>query len=243
VRRLTEHERQLLTDALQHLVDRERVGDATDKIEQYLALLVEWNQRGNIVSKSDLHRLVERHVLESLAAVPLLDALGGKELVDIGSGGGFPGVLIKIVRPQLHVVLLESRRMKSLFLQKVIERLALDRTWVLKARAEEAVGTSAAVGAGITQLAAGGGPARRAADPLAEGRGFDLATARAVAAIAELTEWAARLLRPGGHLVTFKGSRLEAELGAWTPAPGVWREPRIVETTVPHLRLVALQRV
>jgi 16S rRNA (guanine527-N7)-methyltransferase len=183
-----------------------------------LALLIEWNERGNIVSKSDLPRLVERHLVESLAAVPVVDSLGGSDLVDIGSGGGFPGVPIQIVRPKLRVTLLESRRMKSLFLQKVVQDLGLASASILHSRAEDAART----------------------DPHLQ---FDIATARAVAAIPELTDWAAPMLRTGGHLVTFKGSRLEEELENWKSAREPWGQPRIFETEIPSLRIVSLQRL
>src|SRR5437899_2894298 len=84
-------------------------------LSEYLAELREWNARGNLVSQSDLGRLVSRHVAESFAALPWIDRSGAKQVIDVGSGGGFPIIPLKLARPELRVGLVESRRMKSMF--------------------------------------------------------------------------------------------------------------------------------
>jgi len=112
--------------------------DATaEAIRAFLRGLVRWNVRSNLVAAGDRDRLVRRHVVESLACVPLLDHLGGETLIDLGSGGGFPGIPIKLVRPGIRVALLESRRIKSLFLKRTIRELGLSgaEAWQIRIEA------------------------------------------------------------------------------------------------------------
>ena len=102
----------------------------------YLAELHSWNVRGNLVAASDAPRLVRRHIVESLTAARIIDSLVGRDLIDLGSGGGLPGIPLKLVRPHLLVALVESRRLKSLFLDRVCRKLELEGIWVWQKRAE-----------------------------------------------------------------------------------------------------------
>lgn len=167
------------------------------ELEGFLRELLGWNKDSNLVAAGDLGRLVSRHVLESLVVLPLLDRLApttGEEvrLVDAGSGAGFPAVPVAIARPQWHVDAIESRRRKGLFLQRVAERMMHANFTAHIDRAERVVFA----------------PEARA----------HLATARAVAVLAELLPALAPLVRPGGHAVLFKGSSHGEELAAWSKA-------------------------
>jgi len=109
--------------------------------------------------------------------------------VDIGSGAGFPGIPIKILRQDIRITLVESRRMRALFLRKVVEELGLEGAEVIWTRAEEL-----------------------ARDP-AHRRSYDWALARAVAELPTIIEYATPLLREGGGILTYKSSeRSAAEL-------------------------------
>jgi 16S rRNA (guanine527-N7)-methyltransferase len=209
----------------------------TLEITEYLSELRAWNARGNLVSQSDLSRLVSRHVSESLAALPWIDRSHASQIIDLGSGGGFPIVPLKLARPDLRVALVESRRMKSLFLRRVAERLSLQKLWVWNMRAESL--------AELPRLAASAtleDAAASANDEIPTTRpSVDLVTARAVASLADLAGWAERLVRPGGRLLAFKGSRVGDEIGEWKRAPGSWS----LEETIPAgpgIQIVLLQR-
>ena len=119
---------------------------------------------------------------------------------DIGSGAGFPAIPIQILRPELTVTVVESRRRKGLFLKRVVEGLELQKTTVIVGRAEN-LGSD------------GAGP-------------FDVATARAVAVIGELLPWLSPVIRPGGHAILFKGSSHPEELEAWSKHRGPALEAR-----------------
>jgi 16S rRNA (guanine527-N7)-methyltransferase len=142
----------------------------------------------NLVSRRARDELDTRHVPEAVALAHLLPA-GPHRLLDVGSGGGFPGIVIAIVRPDLEVHLLESTRKKVDFLEEVSTALGLDVT-VHHGRAEE--------------LARQGELAGR----------FDLVTARAVAALEDLIGLTLPFLAPDGVLYAVKGERWATELAA-----------------------------
>lgn len=238
---MTHEELDALKGALQPLLPADELPRAQSLFVAYLSELVGWNIRSNLVAAGDHTRLVRRHVAESLASVPLLDELKGRTLIDLGSGGGFPGIPIKLVRPELEVALVESRRMKSLFLRRAIEQLDLKgiAAWQVRVEHLAALPLGPPSGAGhgplIADTASSEGPSLR---PQVE-----LVTSRAVAPLAKTAEWVAPLVRPGGHLVTFKGSRLDEEIRAWETRRGPWTIAEIRRDVLPGLTLLALERL
>lgn len=168
--------------------------DQTSQFERYLALLREWAPRANLVGDVNPDVVQRRHFLESIA---LGAALREREIMrpqsdvlDLGAGAGFPGVVLKIVWPGLHITLIEATAKKTAFLSVLVAALAFDDVSVITGRAETL--------AHATKL-----------------RGqFDLVLARAVAPLPALIELALPFARVGGRLVTPKGSRVEAEIAA-----------------------------
>jgi 16S rRNA (guanine527-N7)-methyltransferase len=144
----------------------------------------------NLLSPKGLEELESRHFPEAVAFSASLPA--GPRLLDIGSGGGLPGIVVAIERPDLEVHLLEATGKKAAFLEEASSVLGLGIV-VHHGRAE--------------QLAVG---------DLA--RTFDLVTARAVAPLERLAPWCAPYLRPGGQLHAIKGERWPEELEAAAPA-------------------------
>ncbi len=171
-------------------------GHALERFERYLDLVTEWNERAGLTSLTDPAEIQRRHFAESLALLAVLRAAGilpagsTQRIADLGSGGGFPGVPMAIAEPGLDLVLIESHGRRAEFLRTVVEALGLERARVVQARAEDA----------------GRGPMLRAT--------FDLVTARALAPLPVLIEYALPLLKDGGLLVAPKGSRAEGELAA-----------------------------
>ena len=141
----------------------------------------------NLVSRSALDELEERHIPESIGLAALLPTgTLQQRLIDVGSGGGFPGIVIAIVRPDIQVTLLDARKKKTEFLEAVARELDLDVT-VLRGRAEDLVRSE-------------------------HGGSYDLVTARAVAPLDRLLPWTLPFLRPGGMLYAVKGERWQEEL-------------------------------
>ena len=177
----------------------ERLGvacDATTRMafDRYLDLIREWNERAGLTGITDPAEVVRRLFGESIA---LLVALQGANLVptaevvrvaDLGTGGGFPGLPMRLIEPRLEVVLIESQRRRCEFLEAATASLGLEDVAVVNARAEDA----------------GRDEALRET--------FDLVVARAVAPLPVLVEYALPLLRRGGLLATPKGSRAAEEL-------------------------------
>ncbi|HEV8481486.1 MAG TPA: 16S rRNA (guanine(527)-N(7))-methyltransferase RsmG [Candidatus Eisenbacteria bacterium] len=209
----------------------------TLSLSEFLAEIRGWNARGNLVSQSDLSRLVSRHVAESLAIVPLIDRLGVRQILDVGSGGGFPIVPVKLARSELAVALVESRRMKSLFLRRVGSRLDLRNFWVWTTRVEPLAQLPATPeSSSLERVAATVTEEMPALRPV-----VDLVMARAVASLADLARWSEGLVRPGGWLLTFKGSKLEEEIAEWKRSPGPW-DLESVEPGGPGVQHVVLRR-
>ncbi len=163
--------------------------DAPDKIVIYHEMLIEANKVMNLTRvPDDAAEAVDRNYLDSLAPLAVDGLLDGvKTLCDVGSGAGFPGLPLAIARPDIHVVLMDSLGKRVKFLQSVIDRLHLNA---------EAVHTRAEDAAKL--------PAFRDR--------FDLATARAVAALPVLCELVLPFVAPGGRFISYKGPSLSEEL-------------------------------
>lgn len=161
------------------------------RLDAYATLLLAANRRAGLVSAGTGREAVyRRHFAESLALLSALEArsLLTPPVIDIGSGGGFPGLVIAIAKPGLRVTLLEASQKKASFLAAAARDLGLANVRVLGLRAEDA-----------------------AHDP-AEREAYALATARAVAPLAVLLEYAIPFLQPGGVLAALKGSGARREL-------------------------------
>src|SRR5216684_6946574 len=159
-------------------------------IEQFLLYrqeLLDWNTRLNLTAITDPEEVLIKHFLDSLSVLSVY-AKPQARLLDIGSGAGFPGLPLKMVRPQWQVTLLEATGKKVTFLQHMIETLQLQGVVAVHGRAEELAHKEQ----------------YRAA--------FDVITARAVASIPTLLEYAAPFCRVGGQVILLKKGALEEEL-------------------------------
>ncbi len=151
----------------------------------YSQELLTWNQRVNLISKRDETRIVTRHFLDSLTGLSHIPPKKGPKVADVGAGAGFPGLPLKIVRHDMLLTLLESKRRKVLFLRHLIEKLRLDRTQVVLGRAEE-------VGPGLDS--------------------FDVVLSRGIAGLPRLLPICFPLLRNGGTLIAYKGGGIAKEV-------------------------------
>jgi 16S rRNA (guanine527-N7)-methyltransferase len=160
------------------------------QLEQFLRYrqeLLDWNTRMNLTAISDPDEILLKHFLDSLSLLMVYD-IPDVRLLDIGAGAGFPGIPLKIVRPQWQVLLLEATSRKVTFLRHIIETLQLHDVEAVHGRAEEL--------AHKTEYRAS----------------FDLATARAVASLPTLLEYAAPFCRIRGQMIFPKKGDLAEEL-------------------------------
>jgi 16S rRNA (guanine527-N7)-methyltransferase len=169
--------------------------EAREAMDGHVQLLVAWNQAINLTAVRDPVEMARVHVLDSLAAVPLLAGLGVRAFLDLGSGGGFPGVPLSAALGAERVLLVDSVAKKVRFLATVIEAVGLTRTTAAEQARAEALA--------LDQRDREAWPA---------------VTARAVAPLADLIEVALPLVAPGGVLVAWKGASAAAELAAAAPA-------------------------
>ncbi len=110
--------------------------DQVLQIQQYIKTLLAWNEKVNLTAIRDPLEILYRHFCESMYAAEAIPVEKGR-LADVGSGGGFPGLPLKIIRPNLRVFLVESNLKKATFLAEVIRELGLKDTQVLVRRYEE----------------------------------------------------------------------------------------------------------
>lgn len=158
--------------------------DAPAKLAAYLALLAKWNRTHNLTAIRDPERMVTHHVLDALVVLPHLPGRANLRLLDVGSGGGVPGLVLAIARPAWRVVALDSNHKKGAFLQQVIIELALPNARAVTLRVED----------------------------FAPDAPFDVVISRAFADLATFVETSARHLAPGGALYAMKGIHPDEEL-------------------------------
>ena len=161
--------------------------EQAERFERYFALLTEWNRTRNLTAITEPEAVAEKHFFDSLAALPLLAP--GARCIDVGTGAGFPGIVTKIFKPELELTLMEPTGKRVEFLKYACGQLGLTGVEFAKERAEEA--------------------ARKAWREQ-----FDLASARAVAALPMLAEYCLPLVKVGGNFLAMKGASGEEELAA-----------------------------
>jgi 16S rRNA (guanine527-N7)-methyltransferase len=179
--------RQILAADLESLPDlRDRLDEkALDRLELFVALLLEANQRVNLTRVTDPHAVARTHLLDSLAALPIIDEMQPATAVDLGSGGGLPAIPLAVARPGVAWLLVDSVGKKARELVLFAQALGLPHLEVASMRAEEL------------------GRDRRWRESA------DLVTARAVAGLPIIAELAMPLLRDGGELLSWKGPLAE----------------------------------
>lgn len=168
----------------------EKCSELTDEMQQqfedYMNLLLEWNEKINLTAITEENEIILKHFVDSLTISKYIKE--GKSIVDVGTGAGFPGMPLKIVRKDLKVTLVDSLNKRILFLNDVIEKLRLKEIETLHYRAEEF------------------GQNKKYRES------FDIATSRAVANLSTLVEYLLPLVKVGGICVCMKGSDIKEEL-------------------------------
>lgn len=159
------------------------------QFQVYLELLAEWNQKMNLTALKEPEEIAEKHFLDSILILKYLQIPQGAKVIDVGTGAGFPGVPLKILRPDLNLTLMDGLNKRLIFLEELLRNLSL-KAEIVHQRAEEG----------------GRKPEYR--------EQFDLATARAVARLPVLCEYCLPFLKTGGIFAAMKGPEVALELGS-----------------------------
>jgi 16S rRNA (guanine527-N7)-methyltransferase len=148
----------------------------------------------NLVARGERERVRDRHIEEALALAPLLEVADGQRWLDLGTGGGLPGLVLAILHPRASFTLIDATRKKVQAVQRFVEELGLANVEAYAARAEVLAHDRAHRGT------------------------YDGVVSRAVAGLATVIELSRGFLRPGGRIVAVKGPHVQEEVTAATPA-------------------------
>lgn len=161
--------------------------ESLDRFDKYAEMLVETNKTLNLTAITEPDEIVTKHFCDSLSLLKEVEIPQGAKLIDVGTGAGFPGVVLLIARPDLKITLMDSTNKRLVFVQSVVDALGLKAN-VVHSRAEEA----------------GKDPAFR--------EKYDFVTARAVANMQTLSEYCLPFLKVGGLFAAMKGAKASDEL-------------------------------
>lgn len=181
------------------------------QLKQFAALqklYAEWNQKINVISRKDVDNFYEHHVLHSLAIATQFDFPDGYEIMDLGTGGGFPGIPLAIFFPEVHFHLVDSINKKLKVVEAVVAETGLKNITVQHARAEDI-----------------------------HNRKFDIVMSRAVAPLKDLWFWSKTLLKKKpidqpkklNGLICLKGGDLAKEISESGCRPRIWEIEKIFE--------------
>ena len=163
------------------------------QFQRYYEMLIEWNNKMNLTAITEEKEVAIKHFYDSVTLLMFADVPVGAKIIDVGTGAGFPGIPLKIVRPDIKLTLLDSLNKRLIFLNEVCSSLKIDAEIIHK-RAEE------------------GGRDRNLRE------NFDIATSRAVANMNTLSEYCMPFVKVGGKFVAMKGKNgveeLEKGIGA-----------------------------
>ena len=181
-------------------------------IQQYIATLLRWNEKLNLTAIRDPLEILYRHFCESMFAAGAIPVDKGR-LADIGSGPGFPGIPLKIIRPEMELCLLESNIKKGTFLAEVVRELQLTNSRVLISRYEE-------LGEEIAPV--------------------DYVCSRAVGEFGPFLEWAGSAQVQAGHVILWIGGRDVEDVQRnknWE-----WREPILIPKSLQRYLLIGKKK-
>lgn len=155
---------------------------------KYYDILVEWNSFMNLTGITEYEEVVQKHFIDSLALCKAIDVNQISNLIDIGTGAGFPGIPLKIAYPHLKVTLLDSLQKRIKFLNEVVMQLGLSDVETIHGRAEDF------------------------AKPSMKRESYDICVSRAVANLSSLSEYCLPYVNLEGYFIPYKSGKVDEEL-------------------------------
>ncbi len=196
---------------------KEVLGEALPQLEMFHVKLAKEGEPRGLIGPRDVNIIWERHILNSAAIVPFIrravEEARFKTVADVGSGGGFPGLVAAACLPECEFTLIEPMERRVEWLAECVDAMGLSNVSIERARSEEVIAAMRK---------------NRAMHP------FAAVTCRAVAPMTKLAGWTLPLLKSNGQLVALKGRSAQAELDKATKVIGTYRgaNPRVVEAPV-----------
>lgn len=167
-------------------IDIEIEEEQLKKYFKYMNLLLEWNKKINLTAITELDDIILKHFIDSMTVLKHIKEC--RRLVDVGTGAGFPGIPIAIMRPDLQITLLDSLNKRIIFLDEVVKELDLKNIKTVHGRAEDF------------------------GQNMINREKYDIAVSRAVANMTTLSEYMIPLIKVGGKCIFMKGSEIDKEL-------------------------------
>jgi len=159
-----------------------------EKFTLFYNILIEWNKKMNLTAITDFEEVVEKHFIDSISIHQFYPLNRSLSVLDMGTGAGFPGIPLKIIFPELQIVLVDSLKKRVSFLEEIIDRLQLKNIKAIHSRAEDLAGDAA------------------------YRENFDLTVSRAVANLSLLCEYCIPFVKRGGNFISYKSNQIEDEL-------------------------------
>lgn len=209
-----------MTETIDELDDSpilgEVLGDALDKLRVFHAKLAQEGEPRGLIGPRDVGIIWERHILNSAAIVPFVKEATArrqfKTVADIGSGGGFPGIVAAACLPDHQFTLVEPMERRVEWLNECVDEMNLKNVTVVRARANEVIDAIHGSRLGKNGKGAHGPAVDLDGNPIAARHPFAVVTCRAVAPMTKLSGWTLPLLDKGGRLVALKGRSAQAEI-------------------------------
>lgn len=161
--------------------------EVCSKLSRYYELLIEWNEKMNLTAITEPEDVALKHFADSLSLLSYVDIQQGASVIDVGTGAGFPGMALKIARPDIRLTLLDSLNKRLVFLDEVCTELGIDDVTMIHSRAEDG---------SRTELR----------------DSFDYAVSRAVASLNTLCEYDMPYVRQGGRFIAMKSKDAQTEI-------------------------------
>ncbi len=195
------------------------------QLETYMKLLIEWNEKVNLTAITEPEEIITKHFLDSMSVFGTEYIKNGDSVIDVGTGAGFPGLIMKIANPKIKLTLLDALNKRLNFLQAVCEEINVSDVNFVHSRAEDG----------------GNNPLYR--------EKYDVAIARAVANMSTLSEYLLPFVKVGGYFIAMKGPLADEELENAKNAINILggKLENVVEVNIPYTdlrhRIVVVKKI